>query len=142
MSADHGTGLSSTPDSYQWQQTTVLSPEAERLLALQIRVRWGIVSLIWLVLGVPSLWMLRADIRRLLEFFTWAGVKYPLLYEPKIGFCLCVCVATTLTTLMWQCKFEWLGPSASERHELEKLAASIRKRGSEHFLWSWVNHRG
>ncbi len=116
----------------------VLSPEAKRLLALQIRVRWGIVGLIWLVLGGPSLWLLRADIRRLLEFFTWAGVKYPLLYQPKVGFCLCVCVAITLTTLMWQCKFEWLGPSAAERRELEKLAASIRQRGPKHFLWSWV----
>ena len=82
--------------------------------------------------------MVRADIKRLLEFFTWAGVKYPLLYEPIAGFGLCLCVAITLSTLIWQCKYELLGLSARERRELEKLAASIRKRGPSHFLWSWV----
>ncbi|MGK7912542.1 MAG: hypothetical protein AB4050_13855 [Synechococcus sp.] len=107
-----------------------------------MRVRWGIVGLIWVAIGLPSLWLLRADIRRLLEFFTWAGVKYPLLYQPKAGFGLCLCVAVTLTTLLWQCKYECMGLSAAERRELEKLATSIRKRGSGHFLWSWVKtHR-
>ena len=123
-------------NSYQWHQTTVLSPVAERLLKLQFQCRWGVVALLWICLGLPSLWLLRTELRRLLEFFTWAGLKYSLIFDPVAGFGLCTCAAVTLTTLLWHCKYELFGLSARERLALEKLAASIQKKGPTHFLWN------
>ena len=126
------------PNSYEWWKTRVLSPEASRLLKLQEQVRWGIVVLCWLAIGLPCLWALRIEIWRLLEFFTWAGVRYGIVYRPLPGFGLVLCVSVSLSTLLWQSYREVFGLSGRERRELERLATMVRKQGPTHFLWRWV----
>lgn len=115
-----------------------LSPEGQKLARIYLRLRWLLVALVWVSVGVPSLLVLRVEIRRLLEFFTWEGLKYSLLYNPQAGLGILVCVGFTVAALLWQSQYELFGFSQRTQTELEKLAARIRQLKPEHWLRRWL----
>ncbi|WP_051039766.1 hypothetical protein [Synechococcus sp. PCC 7336] len=116
----------------------MLSSEAKQLFRLVERVRWAIVGLFWLAIGLPSLWSLRVEVGRLLEFFTWGGLKYSLIFRPWPAFGLVICIGITLSTLLWQSYYELFGLSSRTRRELEQQVAVVRQEGPSHFLWRWI----
>lgn len=120
------------------RKTQVLSPEAKQLFRLVERARWTIVGVLWLALGLPCLWSLRVEIGRLLEFFTWVGLKYSLVFRPWPTFGLVICIGITLSTLLWQSYYELFGLSSQTRRELERQVAVVRQEGPGHFLWRWI----
>lgn len=105
-----------------------LSPEAERLHQLYRRILYSGLGIVWVVVGLPCLWMLRLEIRRMIEFFTWASLKYALFYKPQwpsIGV-LC-CIGFTLYVLISQSRYELFGLMGSERDLLETQVNWIRR---------------
>lgn len=112
-----------------------LSPEAERLHHFYRQIQYRGLGLIWLVVGLPCLWQLRLEIRRMIEFFTWASVKYALFYKPQwpsIG--VLFCLGFTLYVLISHCRYELLGLMPSERDLLESQVNWIRRLPSQNRL--------
>jgi hypothetical protein len=90
---------------------------------------------VWLLIGIPSLWALRQDVVRLLQHFTWTGLRFSLLYKPGLpSFGLLFCLVLTLYVLLSQSRYELVGLIESERHLLELTAQRLRKLPSQHFL--------
>lgn len=112
--------------------------ELQRLHQLTVYGRWMVVLLLWLLIGLPSLWGLRAEIDLWLEYFTWAAVRYGLVYNrlPSLG--LALCIGATLAVLIWQSRNILVGLPERERRKLENQVWLIRRQGKRHPLWRWV----
>ncbi len=130
---------SQTPDrwfnAYDLQQRQQLT----RLHELTVYTRWALVSALWLTVVPFSLWELRADIALWQVYFTWAAVRYALLYNPVAALGLTLTVALTLSTLMWQSRNILLGLPTAEIHRLERQLQRIHRQGVSHPLWRWVS---
>ncbi len=112
-----------------------LSPEAERLHQLYRRILYSGLGIVWVVVGLPCLWMLRLEIRRMIEFFTWASLKYALFYKPQwpsIG--VLFCIGFTLYVMISQSRYELFGLMPSERDLLEIQVNWIRRLPPDHPL--------
>ena len=116
----------------------VFKNQIDRLYALNIYGRWIAIGLLWLTIGVYSLWELRYPISLIHEHFTWAAVKYGLIAEPLPAFCFCLCVGMMTGTLVWQSRNIIWGISTDERQRLIRQVANIRRQGNSHPLWKWV----
>ncbi|MEM9155821.1 MAG: hypothetical protein AAGB13_12445 [Cyanobacteria bacterium P01_F01_bin.33] len=115
-----------------------LSPEGQKLALIYMRLRWVVVMLIWVGVGIPSLLILRAEISRLLEFFTWSGLKYSLLYSPIAGIGVCISLAFTLAALLWQSHYELFGLSKQTRQSIEQQAEFVRQLEPNHWIRRWL----
>ncbi|MEO0852027.1 MAG: hypothetical protein AAFY15_00795 [Cyanobacteria bacterium J06648_11] len=115
-----------------------LSPAGRKLARVYLGLRWGMVGLVWLSVGVPSLLILRMEISRLLEFFTWAGLKYSLLYSPLAAMGVSICLGFTLTALLWQSQHELFGFSERTQRSLERQAERIGQLDRSHWLRRWL----
>ena len=116
----------------------VFKNQIDRLYALNIYGRWIAIGLLWLTIGVYSLWELRYPISLIQEDFTWAAVKYGLIAEPLPAFGLCLCVGMMTGTFVWQSRNIIWGISTDEHQRLIRQVAKIRKQGNSHPLWKWV----
>jgi hypothetical protein len=116
----------------------VFKNQLNNLYRLTVAVRWLTILLLWLTVGIYSLWELRYPISLIQEDFTWAAVKYGLIFQPIPGFGLCLCVMLTTTSLLWQSRNLIWGIPKKERQRLIKQVTRIRKQGSSHPLWKWV----
>ncbi|MBE9041635.1 hypothetical protein IQ235_12675 [Oscillatoriales cyanobacterium LEGE 11467] len=114
------------------------SPEIERLHRLTVYARWAIVSVLWMSLGLWSLWALRREIALWLEHFTWVAVWYALRAHPISGFGLFFCTGMTLSVLIWQSRNILWGLPKSEQLSLARQVRRIRETGPSHPLWKWV----
>jgi hypothetical protein len=116
----------------------IFKTQIDNLYRLNIYSRWAIIALMWLTIGTYSLWELRYHIGLIQEDFTWAAVKYGLIFNlmPAIGLSLCVGMMTG--TLVWQSRNIIWGISKKEQQRLTQQVANIRKQGSSHPLWKWV----
>lgn len=103
---------------------------------------WLVCSVLWLTVGSFSLWVLRFEIERALEYFTWTQIRYGLAYNPLPAAGLGLCVGLTIALLVSHSRHILLGLSAGERQHLEKLLLKIRQQGSSHPFWRWVNLEG
>ena len=112
--------------------------QVQRLLIVQIKMRWALVIFLWLTVGTSSLWMIREDISLWMEYFTWAAVRVAIRNDqlPYMG--LGICVALTLSTLIRQSWDILFGINKREYHHLVKQVKEIENRGRKHFLWQWV----
>ncbi len=116
-----------------------LSREVQKLLETYQNGLYGLLVLVWLVIGIPSLFALRDHIRRLLEYFTWTAVKYMLFYKPGLASLgLLFCVAVTLYVLLTQSRLEVFGLFESERDSLDFVVSRIQRLRSNHPLRRWL----
>jgi hypothetical protein len=116
----------------------IFKNQIDNLYHLTVYGRWFVIGLLWLTVGIYSLWQLRASISLMQEDFTWAAVKYGLIFNliPALGLCLCVGMMTG--TLVWQSRNIIWGIPKKEQQRLIKQVGNIRKQGSSHPLWKWV----
>jgi len=115
-----------------------LQQDVARLYRLTIYARWCVVSVLWLTVGLLSLWGLRYPISLLLDYFTWPAVRYGLAFNrlPTIG--LATCIGFTIATLLWQSRNALFGLSPRDRQRLEQQVQRIRLQGASHPLWNFV----
>ncbi|ASC72397.1 hypothetical protein XM38_033540 [Halomicronema hongdechloris C2206] len=112
--------------------------QLERLRRAVLKLWWMGIAVLWLTVGLLSLWGLRHEIERLVEYFTWVEVRYGLAYNrgPAIG--LGLCVGLTLALLITESRHILWGLSRSERQRLTRLLDKIQRQGPHHPLWRWV----
>ena len=110
----------------------------QRLHKLTVYGRWLTVLGLWLTVGSVSLWSLRYPISLLRDYFTWAAVRWALVFQPLPALGLGLCVAMTIAVLVWQSRNILVGLPRLERQRLEKQVLKIREQGSSHPLWKWV----
>uniref|UniRef100_B8HQ26 Uncharacterized protein n=1 Tax=Cyanothece sp. (strain PCC 7425 / ATCC 29141) TaxID=395961 RepID=B8HQ26_CYAP4 len=112
--------------------------EVERLHQLTVLGRWMIVLVLWLTIGVASLWGLQSEIELWREYFTWAAVRYGLADHHWSAVGLGLCLGMTLGVLVWQSRNILLGRPPQLQQRLEQQVLRIRRQGSSHPLWRWV----
>ncbi|MFN9860651.1 MAG: hypothetical protein ACK556_21590, partial [Pseudanabaena sp.] len=80
----------------------ILERQVQRLIEVQTYLRWILDVFLWLTVGTASIWALRSEIELWIASFTWAAVRISLAYNrlPMLG--LGLCIAMTLSTLIWQ----------------------------------------
>ncbi|MCY7324421.1 MAG: hypothetical protein LH660_22130 [Phormidesmis sp. CAN_BIN36] len=110
----------------------------QRLHELTVYGRWLTVLGLWPTVGSVSLWSLRYPISLLREYFTWAAVRWGLIFQPLPALGLGLCVGMTLAVLVWQSRNILVGLPKLERQRLEKQVLKICEQGSSHPLWKWV----
>jgi hypothetical protein len=110
----------------------------DNLYRLNVYARWIVIGLLWLTVGAYSLWELRYPIGLIQENFTWAAVKYGLIFQPIPAFGLFLCIGVMMGTLVWQSRNLIWGLPKKERQRLIQQVWQIRKQGSSHPLWKWI----
>ncbi len=115
--------------------------EIQRLHQLEVYGRWAFISALWLTVGALSLWQLRYRIQILMDYFTWAAVRYGLAYHIVAAFGLALCLGMTAGTLTWQLRSWVLGLSTAERVRLQQRAIRIQQQGETHPLWRWLHRK-
>lgn len=114
------------------------SKSIERLHHLTVCGRWLMVVVLWSSIGLLGLWSMRHEIELWLENFTWVSVLYSLISHPFAALGLGICVAMTLSVLVWQSRNILWGLSREEELRLVRQVRRIRAVGSRHLLWKWV----
>ena len=115
-----------------------LQREIERLYQVTIYARWSLVIVCWLTLGIFGIWGLREEIALLQQYFTWAAVRYAIVYNRISALCLSFCIGMTAAVLIRQSQHLLQGFSEKEKYRLEQQVKKIRAVGSRHLLWKWV----
>lgn len=135
---------SEVPEPQSTETASTLDPtfkiQVQRLYKLTVYARWLVVGILWLTVGVFSLWGLRYPISLLQEHFTWATLRYGLYFNRLSAIGLGLCVGMTTAILVWQSRNILFGLSQQEKHRLEQQVQRIRHQGSSHPLWKWVSH--
>lgn len=134
-SEDLDTVANPSDESYADQ---MLERQVQRLIEVQTYLRWMLDVFLWLTVGTASIWALRSEIELWIASFTWAAVRISLAYNrlPMLG--LGLCIAMTLSTLIWQSSIILWGVSPRERRSLINQVKSIKAKGKSHLLWRWV----
>lgn len=112
--------------------------QVQKLHQLTVWGRWLFVGFLWISVGSLSLWGLRDRISLMREYFTWAALRYSLLYNLVPAFGLTLCVSMTLSVLLWQSRNICLGLPETEKRRLEQQVLKIRQQGMSHPLWKWI----
>ncbi|MEY3866603.1 MAG: hypothetical protein ACRCT1_03915 [Microcoleaceae cyanobacterium] len=116
----------------------VFQGQVQKLHELTVYTRWLVVILLWLTVGIFSLWGLRDEIALWLQFFTWAAVRYGLAYHRLSAIGLGLCIGMTLGVLIWQSRNILWGIPVKDKARLEQQARYILQQGSSHPLWNWI----
>ena len=116
----------------------IFKNQIDHLYCLNVCGRWIVITLLWLTVGAYSLWELRYPISLIQEDFTWAAVKYGLIFQPIPALGLCLCVGMMTGTLVWQSRNIIWGLPKQEQQRLIQQVGNIRKQGSSHPLWKFV----
>jgi hypothetical protein len=115
-----------------------LEKQVQRLHQLTIYGRWLFVVVCWMTIGSYGIWGLREDISLWREYFTWAAVRYAIVFNRIPAFCVAFCIGITTAVLVWQSQNTFRGLSVEERQRLEKQVRKINAIGSRHPLWKWL----
>ncbi len=110
----------------------------DRLHQVTVNGRWLFAGILWLTVGSISLWGLRYPISLIREYFTWAAVRYGLVFSPYPAFGLFLCIGVTLGIIVWQTRNWLFGLPKRDRKRLEKAVLRIRQQGPSHPLWKFV----
>lgn len=127
-----------SPDLFSEIEDDELRQVVKRLHIAMVKVRWAIVVALWVLLLPPVLWVLRRDIRLMLDTFTWTAVRYALAFKPWAAVALSLCIGMTLGVLVWQSRNILYGLPEKEVKRLQKQAKQICEQGDRHPLWRWV----
>ncbi|MCM1981467.1 hypothetical protein [Lyngbya confervoides] len=120
------------------ENNTRLYREVMRLHQIGVIGRWCLVLSLWLTIGSASLWSLRKTFGFMLDYFTWAALRYGLRYHFLAAMGLGLCVGMTLAVLMWQSRNIIRGLPQMEQRKLVDQVLKIRRQGDSHPLWLWV----
>lgn len=112
--------------------------QVQRLHQLTVYGRWLLVILFWVSLAPISLWGWRYEISLLREHFTWAALRYSIIFNPLPAFGFGTCIAMMTAILVWQSRNILLGISRHEQQRLEQKVRRINQQGASHPLWKWV----
>lgn len=112
--------------------------KVRRLYQLTIYGRLLLVSLMWITLGYLSLLGWRYEISLLRSHFTWAALRYGIIFNPSPAIGLTICIAMTVSVLVWQSRNILLGIPRQEQKRLEKQVHRICQQGVSHPLWRWI----
>ena len=115
-----------------------LEQEIERLRQCIILTWWRVIGILWLTIGLLSIWGLRSEIQKLRDYFTWTAVRYGLAYNPVYSFGLALCVGLTVSILISESRHILFGLAKGERRRLEKQLLYIRQQGPRHPFWKLV----
>lgn len=112
--------------------------QLKRLHQATVYSRWFLVGLLWVTVAPWSLWSLRSELALWRDYFTWTAVRYGLAFNlvPTVG--LTLCIALTVSTLIWQSRNILFGIPARQRQRLKQRLLKIRQQGESHPLWRWV----
>lgn len=138
MSEDKSIAHSEAELPPQIELDPVFKDRIERLYRLNVYGRWTVICLLWVTVGAYSVYELRYPIELIREDFTWAAVKYGLIFQPISAVGLAVCVGMMVSTLIWQSRNAIWGLPKHEHERLVKQVCQICKQGSSHPLWKWV----
>jgi hypothetical protein len=136
MNSDNSDSLSES--SSEVLVDPLLERQVQRLIEVQTYLRWIFDGFLWLTVGTASIWALRSDIELWIATFTWAAVRISLAFHrlPFLG--LGICVAMTLSTLVWQSSIILWGINQREKRSLIGQVKRIKEKGKSHPLWRWV----
>ncbi len=126
------------PSAPEIELDPIFKNQIDNLYRLTIYARWIFIALLWGTIGVYSLWELRYPIELMIEDFTWAAVKYGLVFQPLPAMGLFICVGMMAGTLVWQSRNLIWGLPLSEQQRLARQVCQIRQQGISHPLWKWV----
>lgn len=112
--------------------------QVQRLHQLTVYGRWLLVGILWISLGPLSLWGWRYEISLLRSHFTWAALRYGVLFNPWPALGLTFCMGMTLAVLVWQSRNILVGIPHEEQKRLEQQVRRIGQQGASHPLWKWV----
>lgn len=107
---------------------SLLHRQIKRLHRRQVYKRWFTVGLGWLVIAPLSLWAVRNEIALMHDYFTWVALRYAIIYNRLPAFALALCVAITITTLIWQSRNMLFGFSPRYESWLRQQALRSFKR--------------
>ncbi|HBE18251.1 MAG TPA: hypothetical protein DEG17_01290 [Cyanobacteria bacterium UBA11149] len=126
------------PEIYSGELDAIFKAQVERLHQLTVYGRWLVVTILWLTLAPLSLWGWRYEISLLRSHFTWAAVRYGIIFNrlPFLG--LSICVAVTAAVLVWHSRNILWGMPADEEKRLHQQVCRICQQGQSHPLWKWV----
>jgi hypothetical protein len=116
----------------------IFENQVKKLHKLTIYGRWIVVLCLWLTVGSISFWGFRYPLSLLTEDFTWAALKYGIVYHrlPALG--LGLCVGMTIAVIVWQLRNIMFGLPSEEQKQLQKQVYQIRRQGKTHPLWKLV----
>ena len=99
---------------------------------------WRVCLVLWLTVGLLSLWGLRSELQELREYFTWAAVRATIYFErlPSVG--LIACFAITFGLLLSESRQILFGLSAGERSRLLAQLNKINQQGTSHPQWKVI----
>jgi len=112
--------------------------QVQRLHQLTVYGRWLLVGILWISLGPLSLWGWRYELSLLRSHFTWAALRYGVLFNPWPALGLTLCIGMTLAVLVWQSRNILVGIPHEEQKRLEQQVRRIGQQGVSHPLWKWV----
>ena len=115
-----------------------LQKQVKRYYQLTIYIRWTVILILWLTLGIYGIWGIRHEIQLWLEHFTWSALRYGLAFNAFYTLCLGVCIGSTISVLLWQSSHIIWGLSDKEKYYLEQEVKKILVKGSSHPLWKWI----
>lgn len=110
-----------------------------RYYQLTIYMRWIVVVLLWLTVGVYGIWSIREEIKLWFDHFTWSAVHYGLAFNLIPTLCLAICIGMTVSVLLWQSRHIIWGLTDKEKYYLAKKVEKILATGSSHPLWKWIH---
>lgn len=119
-------------------QPSDVNAALDRLRQVVMQQWWTAAVLLWLTVGAASLWMLRAEIQLLRQFFTWTALRFGLAYNPMPTFGLGLCIGLTVALLVSESRYLLWGIPAGERRRLLRLLDQIQQTGPRHRLWKRV----
>jgi len=119
--------------------TIAFEQQVERMRQLAVIGRWLVAAVLWLTIGVASLWRFRRDLQLMMDYFTWAAMRYALAGAPLAAIGLGLCVGMTVSVLIWQSRNILFGLPQAERKQFERQVIKIRQQGTSHPLWRWID---
>lgn len=110
----------------------------DRLRTVILQRWWLFLAVLWLTIGLASLWHLRPELAQLQQYFTWTAVRYGLAYHRFAAVGLGLCIGLTVALLISESRYILFGLSRGERRRLNRLLNQIHQRGASHPLWHRV----
>ena len=79
-----------------------LAKPVQRLFLLHLYGRWLLTAIAWLLVAPWAMGRLGEDLQLMTEYFTWASVRYSLMFNLIPAYGLFFCIGVTISTLIWR----------------------------------------
>jgi len=123
----------------QTHDTPAREQEIEALRQNMMKTWWLICLGCWIVIGLPCLWWIRADLIEIAEYFTWAAVRSIFLFQRVAGTGVAFCIAVTFALLVSESRQIIWGISPEERTRLVNNLDRIHAQGPTHPQWKIIS---